>query len=66
MPFIEAGTVYPQKIPDAGTDLRWGTGLGIRYFTPIGPVRADIAFPLDPRPGIDDRFQIYLSLGQAF
>lgn len=66
VPFIEAGNAYASRMPHPSDGLRWGAGLGLRYFTPIGPVRADIAVPLNPRPGIDDSYQIYLSLGQAF
>ncbi|MGE5517157.1 MAG: autotransporter assembly complex protein TamA [Bacteroidota bacterium] len=65
-PFVEAGNAYEQRLPHLEDGLRWGAGLGIRYFTPIGPVRLDIAVPLDRRPGIDDAYQVYLSLGQAF
>jgi translocation and assembly module TamA len=66
VPFIEAGTVYPSMVPDFSERLMIGAGIGLRYHTPIGPIRADVAFPLNARPGIDDSFQIYLSLGQAF
>lgn len=65
VPFIEAGNVYPDALPTGGR-FHWGAGLGFRYYTPIGPVRLDFAVPLNPRSGIDDPFQIYLSLGQAF
>lgn len=65
-PFVEAGNAYEQRLPRPQDGLRWGGGLGLRYFTPIGPVRADIAVPFNPRPGIDDAYQVYLSLGQAF
>lgn len=66
VPFIEAGTVYDTMLPNFSEPLFWGAGLGVRYHTPIGPIRADIAFPLNGREGIDDAFQIYLSFGQAF
>jgi translocation and assembly module TamA len=46
--------------------LFWGTGVGLRYYTPIGPIRLDVAFPLNPRQSIDDSFQLYVSIGQAF
>lgn len=65
-PFIEAGEAYEERTPRPGRDLLWGAGLGVRYFTPIGPVRADVAVPINPRPGVDDSYQVYLSLGQAF
>ncbi len=65
VPFIDGGQVYDAETPDLGQELQWAAGLGFRYFTPIGPIRADIAFPLNPRES-DDRFQVYFSLGQAF
>jgi translocation and assembly module TamA len=66
VPFVEGGGAYGTPWPDLTKRVFWGAGLGLRYFTPIGPVRADVAVPLDRRPGIDDPFQVYLSLGQAF
>ena len=47
-------------------DLLWAAGLGFRYYTAVGPLRFDFAVPLDKRDNVDDDFQIYLSLGQAF
>ncbi len=49
-----------------GTGGRWhsGAGLGLRYKTPIGPIRLDIAAPVDGNTG--DGAQIYLGIGQAF
>jgi translocation and assembly module TamA len=38
----------------------------MRWVTPIGPLRLDVAFPLNRRAGIDDTFQVYVSIGQAF
>jgi len=35
-------------------------------FSPVGPFRLDIGFPLDRRPGLDDRFQVYVSLDRPF
>jgi translocation and assembly module TamA len=40
--------------------------LGLRYFTGFGPLRLDVAFPLNPRDGVDEVFQFYISFGQAF
>lgn len=64
VPFVEAGRADSSKTP--GGPLFWGGGLGLRYHTPVGPVRADIAVPFNPRSGIDDSYVVYLSLGQAF
>jgi len=46
--------------------LRFGAGLGVRIFTPIGPIRLDVATPLNRRENIDDLGQFYISIGQAF
>jgi translocation and assembly module TamA len=42
-----------------------GVGGGVRYYTPIGAVRFDLAVPTFRRPN-DDRFEVYIGLGQAF
>ena len=65
VPFIETGTVVDRDVPDLGK-LLTGAGLGFRYYTPIGPLRIDLATPLRRRHKIDDLVQFYISLGQAF
>lgn len=64
--FLDGGTAYDSPVPDFQRSFRWATGLGFRYYSPLGPFRIDVAFPLNRRAGIDDAFQIYVSLGQAF
>ena len=64
--FLDGGRAYESDTPGFDEDLFWGTGLGLRVYTPIGPVRLDVAVPLDKRDGIDPDYQIYISLGQAF
>lgn len=64
--FLDGGSAFKDMPLDAHEDFLLGAGLGFRYFTPLGPLRFDIGFPLDRRRGIDDAFQIYVSLGQAF
>lgn len=66
--FIESGTVYNQNKPQ-----NWlaGWGIGFRYYTMIGPIRLDIAFPTKRRKDhknkyIDSLFNIYIGIGQAF
>lgn len=63
--FFEGGTVYNTVLPDLGERIYWGTGVGLRYYSPIGPLRFDIATPIDRRPS-DGIIQVYISLGQAF
>lgn len=63
--FLDGGSAFNTVLPSGLRDLRYAAGLGVRYFTPIGPIRADIAFPLDREAG-EDSFQFYIGLGQAF
>ncbi|WP_155524513.1 autotransporter assembly complex protein TamA [Oleisolibacter albus] len=63
--FLDAGNVYETEYPTLGAGLRYGAGLGARYYTPIGPIRVDAAVPLNKRSG-DSAFQLYVSIGQAF
>ena len=44
---------------------RFGAGIGARYYTTFGPIRIDVATPLDPRSG-DPKVGVYVSIGQAF
>ena len=64
--FIDGGNVYDGELPDLSTDLQWAIGFGGRYFTTFGPVRLDFGFPINPRDGVDDFMQFYISIGQAF
>jgi translocation and assembly module TamA len=63
--FVDAGRAFEASFPDFDEPLVVGAGLGARYFTPIGPLRFDVAVPVDRRE-VDDAFQFYVSLGQAF
>ncbi len=45
--------------------LRFGAGIGVRYYSSFGPIRVDVGTPLNKRPG-DSRIGVYVSLGQAF
>ncbi len=64
--FFEGGSAFESRYPDFSERLLYGAGAGVRYHTAIGPIRVDFAVPLDRRSGIDDAFQFYISLGQAF
>lgn len=64
VPFLDAGTVSQDQFPDF-SDVRLGAGVGVRYLTPFGPLRVDVAVPLNRRPG-DATFGIYAGIGQAF
>jgi translocation and assembly module TamA len=62
--FVDAGQVGAGNAPFGGT-VRFGTGVGVRYYTPIGPIRLDVAVPVNRIPG-GDSFEVYVGLGQAF
>jgi translocation and assembly module TamA len=62
--FVDMGQVYEQSVPDF-SGLRTGVGIGARYYTNFGPLRLDVATPLGRREG-ESRFNIYISIGQAF
>lgn len=63
--FLDAGAVSTELWPDLAEGVRVAAGIGFRYYSPVGPIRADIAFPLNPRDS-DDPLQFYFSIGQAF
>jgi len=63
--FVDAGYVGEDSIPNFGEDLKVGAGVGLRYLTGLGPIRGDVAIPLNP--GKDDpSFAFYIGIGQAF
>jgi translocation and assembly module TamA len=62
--FVDAGAVSEEGIPGL-SDLSVGAGIGVRYHTPIGPVRVDLATPLTSSAG-DSPVQLYIAIGQAF
>lgn len=64
--FLDGGTVYRSLPMDGSSTLRYGSGIGLRFMTPIGPIRLDLATPLNRRKGIDRYLAVYFSVGQAF
>ena len=62
--FLDAGRAYESVYQDLD-DLKMGAGLGLRYKTPIGSIRLDLARPLNKREE-DDEFQVYISIGHTF
>ena len=63
--FFDAGNAFEAEVPNFSLPLQMSAGVGLRYYTGFGPLRLDIAAPINPRPG-DPRFAIYASIGQAF
>ena len=64
VPFFDVGQAYASTQPKF-SDLRYGVGIGARYYTNFGPVRFDVATPLARRKG-EGKVAIYISIGQAF
>jgi translocation and assembly module TamA len=65
VPFFDAGNAYDSDFPNLSAPLYKAVGIGLRYYTTIGPIRADLAFPLEKRPGTGS-VAFYVSIGQAF
>ncbi len=66
VPFFDIGNVYLKEWPTFEGKWRKSVGIGFRYFSFIGPLRLDVAFPLDRREGIDPHWWVFVSLGQSF
>jgi len=64
--FIDFGNVWKAWNGFDLISLRYAPGLGIRYDTPIGPFRFDIAWKVNKQYSNEDNLQIHLSIGQAF
>ena len=62
--FVDAGQVYEAEYPTFSS-MRFGVGIGGRLYTNFGPIRIDVATPIDRRQG-ESRISIYVSIGQAF
>ena len=65
VPFFDAGNAYASDFPNFSAPLYKAVGIGLRYYTAIGPIRADLAFPLEKRAGTGS-VAFYISIGQAF
>ncbi|MDR1314467.1 MAG: BamA/TamA family outer membrane protein [Deltaproteobacteria bacterium] len=66
--FVDGGNLYDKfDFSQFGEDVLWGGGLGFRYYSPMGPFRVDLAYPLNPGERKEEaRLQLYISLGQSF
>jgi len=64
VPFMDAGRVGESSTPGF-SNLRYGAGIGGRYYTNFGPLRLDIATPIKRQPG-ESKIALYISIGQAF
>ena len=64
VPFFDMGRLGESSTPGI-SHLRYGAGLGGRYYTNFGPLRVDVATPINRQPG-ESKIALYISIGQAF
>jgi outer membrane protein assembly complex protein YaeT len=71
--FLDGGNVWEQDWGIRLNDLRYAVGPGLRYQTPVGPIRFDLGYQLNPIPGLvvngaaeQRHWRIHFSIGQAF
>ncbi|WP_421702941.1 autotransporter assembly complex protein TamA [Aliiroseovarius sp.] len=62
--FADAGTVGDDSLMDFDGDWQIGAGLGLRYYTGLGPIRLDVAMPVSGPGGSGP--QLYIGIGQSF
>jgi translocation and assembly module TamA len=65
VPFVDVGQAFAGSTPDRSERLRIGAGVGLRYYTSLGPIRVDVAVPVGRRRG-ETPYALYVSIGQAF
>jgi translocation and assembly module TamA len=64
--FYDIGNVWNSPLPCFQEKFLQSAGVGYRYYTGVGPMRFDLAFPLNKRKDLDPPFQFYFSVGQSF
>ena len=65
--FFDFGNVFENHFDQVSKGLRYTSGGGLRYLTPVGPVRFDFGYELNPPKGdFFNPYQFYFSIGQAF
>ncbi|CAH1653567.1 Autotransporter secretion outer membrane protein TamA [Hyphomicrobiales bacterium] len=65
VPFVDAGGAFRDSVPSFDDDIKYSAGIGLRYYTSLGPLRLDVARGLNRDKG-DPPYGIYMSLGQSF
>ena len=63
--FWDAGYIGQEQFYDGSGEWHSGAGLGVRYATGIGPIRVDVGVPTSG-PDVNEDFQVYIGIGQAF
>jgi outer membrane protein insertion porin family len=63
--FVDFGQVSLRSFDPPVNDLKFGSGFGVNYQTPVGPLSLYLGFPWRPARGVDS-WQIYFSVGAFF
>jgi outer membrane protein insertion porin family len=63
--FLDGGNVWREAGDVDLSRARWGAGLGLRYASPVGPLRLEVGWKLDREP-FEDAYEAFVSLGNAF
>ncbi len=63
--FFDMGNVFERRKQASLTDLRNALGLGLKYKTPLGPVRLELGWNLDPYLG-EKSFIGFITIGNVF
>ena len=63
--FVDAGQISAEAWGQGSSDWHAGAGLGLRYRTPFGPIRVDLATPVSGTRAGGDLY-LYIGIGQAF
>jgi outer membrane protein insertion porin family/translocation and assembly module TamA len=63
--FVDAGNVWGSWRNINLSDIKTGVGVGVRYLSPVGPIRLEAGWKLDRLPG-EDPYVIFFSVGNAF
>jgi outer membrane protein insertion porin family len=63
--FFDAGNAYDDGQSIDLSELRLSWGLGIRWYSPLGPLRFEFGFPINPQPG-DETSAFEFSIGSSF
>ncbi len=65
--FVDAGNAWDDVLSQDLGVIRFTSGVGLRYNTPVGPIRLDFGYQINPPDNaLEDRYEVYLSVGQAF
>jgi outer membrane protein insertion porin family len=62
--FLDMGNAF-DELQDFSWTVKYGAGVGVRFISPLGAIRLEVGFPLNPDPG-DDAYKIIFSAGRVF